>query len=92
MQYHKEREAFLRTWSPVPSTDIVRYYGAFTHGDSHNLILEFADKGDLEYHFHNARRPRNPEDILKVWKGLRRLLYAVMKLHGADKREECSRG
>lgn len=68
------------------------YYGGFIHGESYNVILEFADHRDLEYHFHNVRNPTAPEDIYHAWDALRRLLFAVMKLHGTDMADNGSHG
>ncbi|KAF2265882.1 kinase-like protein [Lojkania enalia] len=92
LHYGREREAFLRIWTQTLHPDIVGYYGAFIHGESYNLLLEFADKRDLEYHFHHVDNPTNSEDIYKVWDGLRRILFAVMKLHGTDMKGNRSSG
>jgi hypothetical protein len=70
----------------------VRYYGGYIHGESYNLILEFADQRDLEHHFHTVSNPTAPADIYQVWDALRRLLYAVMKLHGTDMADNSSHG
>jgi hypothetical protein len=60
---------------------IIGYYGSFTHGKKHNIILEYADKGDLEKYFMTVEPPQTAEDILSFWGGMFNLLRALMDIH-----------
>ncbi|KAF2116786.1 hypothetical protein BDV96DRAFT_34877 [Lophiotrema nucula] len=90
--YKQELEAFHRLSGRGGTTDIVGYFGAFQHGESFNLILEYADKMDLEQYFQSEDRPKAIVDILHFWEGQRRLVYALLNLHGHGSGEDIPRG
>lgn len=60
---------------------IIGYYGSFRHRGTHHILLEYADKGDLERFFMEVDPPNNREDILKFWKGIFNVLVALMAIH-----------
>lgn len=63
---------------------IIGYYGSFIHGQKHNIILEYADKGDLERYFMTVEPPKTAEDILSFWGGMFNLLRALMDVHTSN--------
>jgi len=65
----------------------VGYYGSFVVKDSFNLILEYADKGDLDSYFRKNKQPTAPRDIFRFWKAFFRLIYGLLKIHNAGDRE-----
>jgi serine/threonine protein kinase len=86
--FWNETEAFIHlSDGPPPHRDIVGYYGSFVVKDSFNLILEYADKGDLESYFRKNKQPKTPQDIFRFWKGFFRLIYGLLKIHNAGDRE-----
>lgn len=91
--YLKEYRAFKRIRDA--QADIVGFLGAFRHGSSYNIILEYADGGDLENHFKSVIPPPTQVERRKVWNNLQRLLYAVIELQGHDRtgmEARCHRG
>ncbi len=59
--YHNEIMAFYRLRS---TPNIIDFYGSYIHGDSFNVLLEFADKGSLERYFKKEPELKTGEDIL----------------------------
>lgn len=60
---------------------IIRLYGSCIHGDTLNLLLEFADKGTLEDYFKTQSPPSRGPDIVKFWEGLFQLIKALKAVH-----------
>lgn len=81
-----ERNAFhqLKFANKSPP-NIVAYYGTFTRGTTYNLILQYANVGNLEQFIRNTPSPTKGEDILLIWQRLCGLLQGLMHLHGKGK-------
>ncbi|CAF9943242.1 MAG: hypothetical protein ALECFALPRED_010901 [Alectoria fallacina] len=81
--YKAERDAYMKLrWAGKPSPHIIAYYGGFIHGDSYNLILEYADQGTLETFMRNTESPSTVEDTLLFWDRLFDITHGVMTIHG----------
>lgn len=81
--YKAERDAYMKLrWAGKPSPHIIAYYGGFIHGDSYNLILEYADQGTLETFMRNTESPLTVEDTLLFWDRLFDITHGVMTIHG----------
>ena len=84
-QYYKnEVQAFLRLRTDgKPERSVVEFFGSFLHGDTYNIILEYADKGTLEDYFQdpNTIRPSNGRDILSFWDQFTRLFNGLKTIH-----------
>jgi hypothetical protein len=48
---------------------IIKFHGNYTQGNTYNILLEYADKGDLEEYFQRELPPTLPEEIGQFWKG-----------------------
>jgi len=82
INYNSERAAFSLLRGNKPHPNIVCYYGSFRHSDTFNIILEYADRGDLEQYLQNTNPPSNAADIVNLWKGMSGLLLALLQIHG----------
>lgn len=69
-------------WMGKPSPHIIAYYGGFIHGNSYNIILEYADQGTLESFMRNTDPPSTIEDTLLFWDRLFDVTHGVMTIHG----------
>ena len=69
-------------WSGRPSEHIVAYYGSFIHGDSYNIILEYADQGTLETFMRRTKSPSSAEETLLLWDRLLKVTHGLMTIHG----------
>ncbi|KAL8718573.1 MAG: hypothetical protein Q9225_004303 [Loekoesia sp. 1 TL-2023] len=81
---HKaERDAYMKLrWAGRPSPNIIAFYGWFTQGNSHNLILEYADQGTLESFMKRTVAPSHVEDVLLFWERLTSVMHGIQSIHG----------
>jgi serine/threonine protein kinase len=77
-------EAFRRLQQYGHTSGIIGFHGSFTRGDTHNVLLEFADKGTLEDYFRTQIPPVDPEDIINFWQALFKILDALRHIHQLD--------
>lgn len=61
---------------------IIAYYGGFIHGNSYNIILEYADQGTLENFMRKTMSPSTIEDCLLFWDRLSNVTHGIMTIHG----------
>ena len=81
--YRAERDAYLKLrWGGKPSEHIIAYYGSFIHGNSYNIILEYADQGTLETFMRRTKSPSSPEETLLLWDRLLNVTHGLMTIHG----------
>ncbi|KAK5561121.1 hypothetical protein LTR46_001431 [Exophiala xenobiotica] len=80
--YRAESEAFyhLRN-SHALGKHFIGFYGSFTHGDTRNILLEYADCGSLENYFDTVEPPSTGKDTIKLWKSMFEVLKAVDNIH-----------
>ncbi|KAL8751864.1 MAG: hypothetical protein Q9199_006136 [Rusavskia elegans] len=81
---HKiERDAYINLrLADRPSPNIVAFYGSFIQGASYNLILEYADRGNLETFMRKTPRPESVEDVLMFFDRLVHIVHGVQCIHG----------
>lgn len=81
---HKiEREAYTNLrLAGLPSPNIVAFYGSFIQDASYNLILEYADGGNLETFMKRTPKPESVEDILLFLDRLVNIVHGVQCIHG----------
>jgi serine/threonine protein kinase len=77
-EYRQEVKNFS---SSRHSESIIRFHGSYIHGDSYNILLEFADKGSLEEYFQKQTPPSRGRDIIKFWDSLFQLIKALKTIH-----------
>jgi hypothetical protein len=79
---HKnEVAAFQRLRNASHMGHIIGYYGSYKHGETRHILLEYADRGDLETNFMEVDPPQKGEDILRFWKGILNLVAALIAIH-----------
>ncbi|KAL0261745.1 hypothetical protein SLS55_003175 [Diplodia seriata] len=86
--FHRECNAFctlMRNGQCTPG--LIGFFGSFIHGDTYNLLLEYADQGTLEDYFHNVSAPWQSDDISSFWSGLSGISKALVAIHGEIERE-----
>ncbi|KAL9131154.1 MAG: hypothetical protein Q9217_000855 [Psora testacea] len=83
--FETERRAFLKLGAgkKLPS-NIIGFYGSFVHNDKFNLILEYADRGNLEQFMQSAVPPSNLVDNIDFWENMFGLLRGLTLLHGLN--------
>ena len=80
--YNAESDAFRKLrWSGKPSAHIIAYYGGFIHGNSYNIVLEYADKGTLETFMRITEPPLSVEHTLLFWNRLFDVSHGIMTIH-----------
>lgn len=80
--YKRERDAYMKLrWAGQPSPHIIAYYGGFIHGNSYNIILEYADQGTLESFMKNTESPPTIEDTILFWDRLSDITHGIMMIH-----------
>jgi len=63
---------------------MIDFFGSFAHGCYYNLLLEYADQGNLEEYFHVIRAPSKVEDITSFWMELFRLIDSLVGIHNVQ--------
>ncbi|KAL8919647.1 MAG: hypothetical protein Q9208_006679 [Pyrenodesmia sp. 3 TL-2023] len=81
---HKiEREAYINLrLAGRPSPNIVAFYGSFIQDSSYNLILEYADRGNLETFMKRTPKPESVEEVLFFLDRLVNIVHGVQCIHG----------
>lgn len=86
--YETERKAYMNLrWAGKPSPHIISYYGGFVHGNSYNIILEYADKETLESFMEKTDPPSTVEDTLLFWNRFFDVTHGIMTIHGLTRNE-----
>jgi len=80
-QYDQELNSFANILHAGNDPYIVSFFGSFKHGDTFNIILEYANEGTLEDLMQNTPPPKSPGDLYELWGALLRLLQGLTTLH-----------
>ncbi|KAL8713929.1 MAG: hypothetical protein Q9220_002075 [cf. Caloplaca sp. 1 TL-2023] len=82
-QFEAERDAFKRLrYDKMPTDSVIAYYGNFVDKDTYNIILEYADQGDLAKFLKRTPKPPTIEAMLEFWERLCRLAHGLATIHG----------
>lgn len=76
--YNTEVAAFMNIGV---TSNIIKFHGSFTRGDSYNVLLEYADKGNLADYFKNESPPSEGEEIIQFWEAMFMLIDALRRIH-----------
>jgi hypothetical protein len=79
--YEQEKNAYKALRGLGNRIDTVGFFGSFVHGGTHNIILEHADRGDLEEFFADRRPPTDSAGIVSIWKATSGLAEGLAHLH-----------
>ncbi|KAL9589530.1 MAG: hypothetical protein Q9203_001666 [Teloschistes exilis] len=78
-----ERNAFVKLRQQGrPHPNIIGYYGSFIRDGTYNVILEYADKGNLNDYMTNTDEPRSISDIMMFWTRFFDVLQGLVQIHG----------
>jgi hypothetical protein len=91
--YEKEVEAFrlLRPRLGSEDPNIIHFYGSYTQNGTYNVILDFADQGNLEQYFQDVLPPTSGRDIVNFWDSLCGVLKALVHIHAVDVQNDPTR-
>ena len=81
--YETESNAFkhLRSLNRPPQ-NIIAFYGGFERGDTYNIILEFADGGNLDQFIERTPSPISPDELSTFWDQFFNILHGLAVIHG----------
>jgi serine/threonine protein kinase len=81
--YENEVEAFKRLRPPRGWEDphIIHFYGSYIQNSTYNVILDFADKGNLEEYFQKTFSPASGSDIEHFWASICGIFKALIHIH-----------
>ena len=79
-----EVDGFKKLTQAASDSNVIRYYGFFTHRGTKNILLEYANKGTLEEYWECTRPPTKGTEIVKLWERIFGLFAAVMAIHGVE--------
>lgn len=83
-QYDQELNSFASILHAGNDPNIVSFFGSFKHGDTFNIILEYANEGTLEDLMQNTQPPKKPEHLYELWGALLKLLQGLTTLHNLN--------
>lgn len=83
--YNNEVKGFLDLSNGgAHNASIVGFHGSFVRNGTYNVLLEYADRGTLAQFFDAVQPPSSGEDLLKLWRGIFRLLGALVAIHSVQ--------
>ena len=65
-----------------PTPHVLAYYGSFIDDETYNIILEYADRGNLEDFMKTTPRPSTLKDMLVFWERLCSITHGLATIHG----------
>ncbi|KAL8702872.1 MAG: hypothetical protein Q9201_003963 [Fulgogasparrea decipioides] len=90
-QHRAEQDAFMRLrHARQPTPFVVAYYGSFIDDETYNIILEYADGGNLEDFMKSTPQPSTPEDMIQFWDRLCSITHGLSFIHGVPSRHPAS--
>lgn len=63
------------------NSNIIEFHGSFTRGDTYNVLLEYADKGNLADYFKSESPPSEGKEIIQFWEAMFTLIDALRRIH-----------
>ena len=64
-----------------PSPFVIAYYGSFVDDGTYNIILEYADRGNLEDFLKTTTEPSTCEDMIEFWDRLCSITHGLALIH-----------
>lgn len=65
-----------------PSPFVLAYYGSFIDSDTYNIILEYADRGNLEQYLKLTPKPPTFQDMIVYWERFSNITHGLAAIHG----------
>ena len=83
--YDAEIKAYRETASTgSPIDSLTRFYFSFTYRDLQCIVLEYADRGNLDQLMKAEKPPQHPSDVLALFRSLLELSQAADRVHKAS--------
>src|SRR6266480_860813 len=83
-QFDQELNSFACILYTGNDPNIVSFFGSFKHGDTFNIIFEYANEGTLEDLMQKKDPPKSPGELYELWGALLRLLQGLTTLHNLN--------
>ena len=81
--YETEQEGFKRLKDDgMPPSNIIGFYGGFVRQETYNIILEYADLGNLDDYMKQTPPPSTTEEKLTFWGNFLAVINGLVKIHG----------
>ena len=65
-----------------PTPFVIAYYGSYVDKDTYNIIVEYADGGNLEDFMRTTTEPSTIHDTIELWDRLSCTLHGLAHIHG----------
>ena len=62
----------------------MEFYGSFIRENTYNIILEYADLGNLDQYMEKYGPPTNPTDRAMFWDRFLEVLFGLIRIHHED--------
>ncbi|KAK5729695.1 hypothetical protein LTR17_011772 [Elasticomyces elasticus] len=81
--YQRESTAFGNLTRPgaVNKVGLIEYFGGFEYKNTFNIILEYADGGNLEQYLQTQEQPRSVHDAIDFWTSVFQVLKGLSRIH-----------
>ena len=81
--YETEKEGFTRLQDDgLPSSNIIGFYCGFVCQETYNIILEYADFGNLDEYMEKVPPPSTTQEKMIFWDNFSAVLNGLAKIHG----------
>jgi serine/threonine protein kinase len=78
--YDNEYKA-LTMLQNAPSPSVITYYASFRQNGTYNLVLEYADRGDLWDFYQTTPPPNTSVQVVQFWKNLFEVFKGLERVH-----------
>jgi hypothetical protein len=80
-EWKKEGDALQNLREGLNETDgAIQFFGAYQHDDTFNILLEYANGGNLKEYLEQRRPPTTTMEIQDFWESMFRLIRVLAKL------------
>ncbi len=66
----------------MPPSNIIGFYGGFVRQETYNIILEYADLGNLDDYMKQIPPPSTPQEKMTFWENFLAVMSGLVKIHG----------
>ncbi|KAL8693616.1 MAG: hypothetical protein Q9218_001574 [Villophora microphyllina] len=81
--FDDERNAFMNLRNEnKPHPSIIGYYGSFIRDGTYNIILEYADRGNLNDYMASTHEPTSGSEIMMFWTRFLDIMHGLAQIHG----------
>lgn len=86
--YENESDAFKHLrHNGRPPANIIAFYGGYELHNTYNIILEYADGGNLNHYMKRTPPPVSPEELSTFWSEFFNILNGIQTIHGVGQEQ-----